>query len=65
MNRAIVFVFVSITATRGWLWSEVKAHLSSFEIYIRCTVFETGITAMVLCAFISSTLTDPGPTFAV
>ena len=39
--------------------------LSSGEIAIRCVVFETGMIASVFRAFMSSTETVPGPTFAV
>ena len=50
----------------GDLFPGFTSHrVSTRETEIRCVVFEIGITASVLRAFMSSTDTVPGPTLAV
>src|SRR5581483_5920219 len=65
IQRSTLLVFASITASRGFSVSEVNTQRPSGETEIRCTWFATGITVIVFFATMSSTETDPGPTFAV
>ena len=59
------FVAVSITASRGSVWSAVKAQRSSTERAIRCAYVETGITASTFFVFRSMALTVPACTLEV
>src|SRR5471032_768992 len=54
---ATLLVAVSMTASCGLVWSAVKTQRSSFEMAMRCVVFEIGIMAITFLASRSSTET--------